>query len=110
MPLFAAAARHKQAGRWLLAGWALLWEARCFGVIPVTHLVDLIPGVAAANTSRYVVLSAEFAVFALAAFGVDDLMRGELLRGWRLRATALLSLACALLCLLPATGLALARQ
>ena len=106
MAALCGGAGHKRAGRWLLAGWALLWEARCFGVIPVTYLVNLIPGVAATNASRYVVLSTEFAVFALAAFGVDDLMRGALLRGWRLRATALLSLACALLCLLPVMDLA----
>lgn len=101
-------ARRKLPARWLLAGWALLWEARCFGVTPVTDLVNLIPGVAASNASRYAVLSAEFAVFALASFGVDDMMRGIRLQGWRLCATALLSLACALLCLLPALGAALA--
>ncbi len=100
------AARPRCAARWLLAGWAVLWEARCFGFPPVTFLVNLIPGVAASNASRYAVLSAEFSVFALAAFGVDDMMRGLRLQSGRFRAALLLSLACGLACLLPALGLA----
>jgi hypothetical protein len=67
--------------RWLLAGWALVWEARFLGNDPVQTLVNLIPGVAISEAVRYANVSVEFAVFVLAAFALDDILRGG--ANWR---------------------------
>jgi hypothetical protein len=61
--------------RALLAAWIILWEARDFGAPGLITAFNLIPGMARVDLIRYSGLSVEFAVFALAAHGFDDLTR-----------------------------------
>ena len=94
-------ATHR-AERYLFGFWALLWEARCFGLPGVIPLLNLIPGVSSTDLIRYAPLSVEFAVFVLAAFGLDDLSRlGPAPRG-RLAWSAAAFLLCLGLSVIPA--------
>jgi hypothetical protein len=74
-----AALARRRPERYLLAGWVLLWELRFFGLPGVTNLLNLVPGIAASDALRYAAVPVEFAVFALAACGFDDLWRRILL-------------------------------
>ncbi len=74
----------KQRGMRLILGlWILLWEGRCFGCAYIIKLCNLIPGMTSADAPRYSGASVEFAVFVLAACGLDALRTRQLGR-WRL--------------------------
>ncbi len=88
--------------RLLLCAWIVIWEARCFGLPVVTWFVNLLPGVGVANATRFIAPSLEFAVFTLAACGLDDIRRGFLLRGRGMWRTGSLFLLCLALSVLPA--------
>ena len=62
--------------RWVLLAWAFLWQARSFGFPGTIALVNLIPGVSAANAMRFAIPSTSFAVFVLAACALADWRRG----------------------------------
>ena len=70
-----AAPGWRLPARALLAGWIILWEARDFGAPGFIAAFNLIPGMARVDLIRYSGLSIEFAVFALAAHGFDDLVK-----------------------------------
>ncbi|HQT65987.1 MAG: hypothetical protein B7Z78_09125 [Rhodospirillales bacterium 20-60-12] len=72
LALFGAFVGTKQRGlRVSLALFVLFWEARLFGVPGFAFLAAHIPGVASADTTRFIGPALEFAVFTLAAFGID---------------------------------------
>jgi hypothetical protein len=74
-----AALGRRRPERYLLAGWVVVWELRFFGLPGITPLLNLVPGIAASDALRYAAVPVEFAVFALAACGFDDLWRRVLL-------------------------------
>jgi hypothetical protein len=69
--------------RLVLGLWAALWQGRCFGFPPLLKLFNLIPGMMSVDAPRYCGGAVEFAVFVLAALGLDALRR-ERLAPWHL--------------------------
>jgi hypothetical protein len=61
--------------RLALGLWVLVTMSKTFGVTPVMHLVNHLPGFQAIAFFRYSQTSWELAVIVLAAFGIDDLAR-----------------------------------
>jgi hypothetical protein len=92
--------------RALLAGWILLWEARYFGTPGLTTAFNLIPGMVRVDLIRYSGLSQEFAIFALAACGFDDLARRLPFRRSHLLYAVAGFLACLALSIMPVLHLA----
>lgn len=78
--------------RFVLLFWVILWEARYLGVAPVMWLMNAMPGIGTADSTRYSGTAVGFAIFALAAFGFDDYQRLPIISRARLGAI-LLSLA-----------------
>ncbi len=64
-----------RALRIALAFWILIAMSKTFGVTPVSHLLNHLPGFQSIAFYRYSQTSWEFAVIVLAAFGIDDLVR-----------------------------------
>jgi hypothetical protein len=89
-----AAVCRRRPERYLLAGWVVLWELRFFGLPGITPLLNLVPGIAASDALRYAAVPVEFAVFALAACGFDDLWRRVLLPKRALRWAVLVFAVC----------------
>jgi hypothetical protein len=58
-----------------LALWVLIAMSKTFGVTPVIHLINHLPGFHSIAFFRYSQTSWELAVIVLAAFGIDDLAR-----------------------------------
>ena len=79
--------------------WILLCLGKVFGVSPVMHLLNLIPGMKYIAFYRYSPPSWEFAAIILAAFGLDALLRYQLRRRQLVYATAVFSVIAALLML-----------
>ncbi len=73
LALYALQRRSPQ--RYFLAAWVLLWEARYFGFPGVIALLNHIPGIALTDAIRYADVSVMFALFTLAAYGLDDLYK-----------------------------------
>jgi hypothetical protein len=82
--------------RLVLLLWIVIWEARYLGITPVMWLMNLVPGVATADSTRYSGPAVNFAIFTLAAFAFDDYHRLPALGRARLHAI-LLTLATILL-------------
>ncbi len=99
LALTALCSRRRPPEVWLLAGWVGFWLLRGFGFPLVLFLFNhLIPGMRLVDAIRYSGLALCFAVFALAAYGLDSLPRPR----W---GPVLLFLACAALALAPALHL-----
>jgi hypothetical protein len=69
--------RRHQVLRLCLAGTALLFIGRTFGIQPLAILFNHIPGMAQIAAYRYSYPAFEFCVIVLAAFGADALVRKE---------------------------------
>ncbi|HQT65911.1 MAG TPA: hypothetical protein PLO16_15535 [Acidocella sp.] len=61
--------------KYILLGWIVIWETRYVGFAPTIYFLNSIPGVAATDAARYSGPAVEFALYTLAAFGLDDLIR-----------------------------------
>lgn len=78
------AGRGRRALRAALAGWALLFLARSYGVAPAMDVFRSIPGTSVIAVSRYDFPSCELALVVLAGFGLEAVAggrRGRLLAG-----------------------------
>lgn len=63
--------------RWVLAAWIVLAIAKSWNVAPVSYLLNQVPLVDRIGWFRYATPSWEFAASLLAAFAVDDRVRGD---------------------------------
>jgi hypothetical protein len=61
--------------RLVLLFWLVLWEARYKGFPPVVWLMNLVPGIGTADSTRYSGAAFDFAIFVLASLGFDDYQR-----------------------------------
>jgi len=91
-----------QPERWAFAAWVLLWEARYFGFPGITALFNLVPGIAFADSVRFSTDTVEFAVFALAACGFDDLCNFPASKRTHLAMALAAFTACLLISIIPA--------
>jgi hypothetical protein len=83
--------RRDRAARLVLAGVALLFVARMYGVPRVGRLVNLIPGIPLTAFFRYGAPAVSFAMVTLAAMAIDDLAEGRI-RRWVVAVAGALSL------------------
>lgn len=65
---------------WLLAGWVVVAIAKTFGVQPVATWLNFVPGMSATQFFRYAQPTWEFAIYLLAALGVNFLHRSKVFR------------------------------
>ncbi len=63
--------------RWALWAWIVVAMGASWGWLGLHDLLNLIPGVAQMSLNRYIPASYEMALVVLAAFGLDDLVRGD---------------------------------
>ncbi|HQT46094.1 MAG TPA: hypothetical protein PLY97_02635 [Acidocella sp.] len=75
--------------RIVLLLWIVVWEARYAGVSQVTWLMNQLPGLATADSTRYSGAALDFAIITLAALGFDDYCRLPALSAARLSAILL---------------------
>ena len=105
--MLAAILRRRSMGglRWALFGWVLLWTARYLGFAPAMAVLNAIPGAMATDSSRFSGPAVNFAVYALAAFGLDDLIRLGPFRRAHLAAILAVLAALTVAAILPDAGL-----
>jgi hypothetical protein len=87
--LIGLAGKRRRALRIVLAAWIVLAIGRTFGVSPLLHIVNFLPGMKNVAFFRYADPSWEFAIIVLAALGVDDIVRRLVRRWWILLCTLL---------------------
>ncbi len=71
-----------RALRFGLLAWTIVSFGRTYGVEPFQHIVNALPGMGDIAFFRYSNPSWEFALIVLAAFGLDDMVRGKVPRWW----------------------------
>ncbi|NNM55646.1 hypothetical protein [Acidocella sp.] len=91
--------------RLVLLLWIFLWEARYLGVTPVTWLLNTIPGLGTTDSTRFSGPAVNFAIYALAALGLDDFMRLPVISRARLSAVLFTLLAFVTAAVFPVLGL-----
>jgi len=72
--------RRDRVLRAALGAWIFVSICAMWGLLWAHQLFNLIPGVSDMELNRYLVPSVEFALIVLAAFGLDDLLRGDMPR------------------------------
>jgi len=77
LALVAVRGTRQRVLRWALWAWIVAAIGASWGWLGLHDLFNLIPGVATMSLNRYIPASYEMALVVLAAFGLDDLVRGD---------------------------------